>query len=220
MNNENNRKVITNTKRSNTKLQDKMNKKNTPKIFGVYIRSVLTTKIVLHVTEIGNNLIQNLEKKLIQKTSNKCIPEGYIKHQSIKIQNYSAGLVPMSSNIQYTVVYECMLCHPVEGMLMKAKVKHITKAGLRCDIVDEEGNIPIIVFIIREHSNINEYFNSIKEDDEINLRVIGVMFELNDPYISVIGELVESMSTKRQYGGDVDIDGDVDDEIEYDDNDD
>lgn len=216
MNNANNRKVITNTtnaKRTDTKTQDKMNEKNAPKIFGVYVRSILTTKIVLHITEIGNNLMQNLEKKLIQKTSNKCIPEGYIKHQSIKIQNYSAGLVPMSSNIQYTVVYECMLCHPVEGMLMKAKVKHITKAGLRCDVVDEEGNIPINVFIIREHSNINEYFNSIKEDDEINVRVIGVMFELNDPYISVIGELVESMPTKRHYGG-------GGDNIEYDDNDD
>lgn len=161
------------------------------KIFGVYIPSILTTKVVLHITEIGKNIKQNLENKIIQKISNKCIPEGYVKPQSIKIQSYSAGLVPMSANIAYTVVYECMVCYPVEGMIIKAKVKNITKAGFRCEVIDEVGNMPIIAFIIREHSVINEYFNSVKEEDIINIKVIGVTFELNDPYISIIGELHE-----------------------------
>ena len=161
------------------------------KIFGVYIPSILTTKVVLHITEIGKNIKQNLENKIIQKISNKCIPEGYVKPQSIKIQSYSAGLVPMSANITYTVVYECMVCYPVEGMIIKAKVKNITKAGFRCEVIDEVGNMPIIAFIIREHSVINEYFNSVKEEDIINIKVIGVTFELNDPYISIIGELHE-----------------------------
>jgi len=162
-----------------------------PKIFGVYIPSILTTKVVLHITEIGKNIKQNLENKIIQKISNKCIPEGYVKPQSIKIQSYSAGLVPMSANITYTVVYECMVCYPVEGMIIKANVKNITKAGFRCEVIDEAGNMPIIAFIIREHSVINEYFNSVKEEDIINIKVIGVTFELNDPYISIIGELHE-----------------------------
>lgn len=161
------------------------------KIFGVYIPSILTTKVVLHITEIGKNIKQNLENKIIQKISNKCIPEGYVKPQSIKIQSYSAGLVPMSANITYTIVYECMVCYPVEGMIIKAKVKNITKAGFRCEVIDEAGNMPIIAFIIREHSVINEYFNSVKEEDIINIKVIGVTFELNDPYISIIGELHE-----------------------------
>lgn len=162
------------------------------KLFGVYIPSILTTKVVLHIKEIGKNIKQNLEKKLVQQISNKCIPEGYVKPQSIKIQHYSAGLVPMSSYVSYTVIYECMVCHPVEGMRINATVKNITKAGIRCEVVDEKGNVPIIVFIIREHSVIDEYFNSVKEEDNIQVRVIGVMFELNDPYISVIGELMRN----------------------------
>jgi DNA-directed RNA polymerase subunit E'/Rpb7 len=162
------------------------------KLFGVYTPAILTTKIVLHISEIGKNMKQNIEKKLVQKIANKCIPEGYVKPQSIKLHNYSAGLVPMSSNISYTVIYECMVCHPVEGMLIRANVKHNTKAGFRCDVTDDAGNTPIIAFVIREHSTINEYFNSIKEGDDILIRVIGVMFELNDPYISVIGELRET----------------------------
>jgi DNA-directed RNA polymerase subunit E'/Rpb7 len=167
-----------------------------PKIFGVYIPSILTTKVVLHITEVGKNVKQNLENKIIQKISNKCIPEGYVKPQSIKIQTYSAGLVPMSANITYTVIYECMVCYPVEGMIIEAKVKNITKAGFRCEVIDEAGNMPIIGFIIREHSVINEYFNSVKEEDVINIKVIGVTFELNDPYISIIGELHEDKSSR------------------------
>lgn len=163
---------------------------NTPKLFGVYIPSLLTTKIVLHITEISKNIKQTLEKKLVQKISNKCIPEGYVKPQSVKIQSYSAGVVPMSPYISYIVIYESMVCFPVEGMVIESKVKNITKAGFRCEVTDETGNMPIIVFIIREHSVINEVFNSIKEDEDINVKVIGVTFELNDPYISVIGELV------------------------------
>ena len=187
--------------------------KTKTKLFGVYSPSLLTIKISLHITEIGKNIKQNLEKKIIQKISNKCIPEGYVKPQSIKIHNYSAGLVPMSSNITYNVVYECMISHPVEGMIIKAKVKNITKAGLRCEVIDESGNMPIIVFIIREHSNINDYFNSIKEDYDVYVKVIGVMFELNDPYISVIAELIENFQENHndyKRGGDGDnVDMDI-----------
>ena len=168
-----------------------------PKIYGVYIPSILTTKIVVHITEIGKNIKQTLEKKLVQKISNKCIPEGYVKPQSVKIQTYSAGVVLMSAHITYIIIYECMVCYPVEGMIIETKVKNITKAGFRCEVIDESGNTPIIAFIIREHNITNQHFNSVKEEDTINIRVIGVTFELNDPYISVIGELVEKISNKE-----------------------
>ena len=196
------------------------------KIHGVYIPSILTTKLVVHISEIGKNIKQNLEKKLVQKISNKCIPEGYVKPQSVKIQSYSAGLVPMSANITYIVIYECMVCYPVEGMIIETKVKNITKAGFRCEVIDESGNTPIIAFIIREHNITNQHFNSVKEEDTINIRVIGVTFELNDPYISVIGELVEktnkkeeSKQPKKQFQFKM-RGGDDDDEDEDDDDDD
>jgi len=208
------------------------NTTTTPKIYGVYIPSILTTKLVIHISEIGKNVKQQLEKKLVQKISNKCIPEGYVKPQSVKIQSYSAGLVPMSSHITYIVIYECMVCHPVEGMIIETKVKNITKAGFRCEVMDESGNTPIIAFIIREHNIMNHQFNSVKEEETINIRVIGVTFELNDPYISVIGELIENPVGKRETnppkkqfqlkmkGGDDDDDEDDDDDDDDDDEDD
>jgi hypothetical protein len=41
-----------------------------------------------------------------------------------------------------------------------------------------------------------QQFNEIKEGDKMNIRVIGQRFELNDKYISIIGELVKEKEFK------------------------
>mgnify|MGYP007000347125 len=51
---------------------------------------------------------------------------------------------------------------------------------------------PLIIFIARDHHYKNpELFSSIKESDEIIVKIIGQRFELNDPAISVIAELID-----------------------------
>ena len=75
-------------------------------------------------------------------------------------------------------------------MIFKGIVKNITKAGLKCQT--SEDITPIIAFVARDHHYQNIHFQKIKVDDEISIKVIGIRFELNDKYISVIGELVES----------------------------
>jgi CTP synthase (UTP-ammonia lyase) len=37
----------------------------------------------------------------------------------------------------------------------------------------------------------SSYFNSVKENDNIKIKVIGQRYELNDKYISIIASLVE-----------------------------
>ena len=47
----------------------------------------------------------------------------------------------------------------------------------------------MVLFVSRDHNiNVN-LFNKINIEDKIKVRVIGTRFELNDEYISVIGEL-------------------------------
>ena len=41
-------------------------------------------------------------------------------------------------------------------------------------------------------------FSQLNVDDEITVRVIGIRYELNDEYISVIAELVASKKPKRK----------------------
>jgi DNA-directed RNA polymerase subunit E'/Rpb7 len=195
-------------------------------VYSVYLRSLLTTKITLHVTEIGKQLIENLHKKLILKVSGKCIEEGFCSSNNIKIIQHSAGSV-FSENITYHVSYECNICFPTEGQTIIGKVKSSTKAGLHCQVVDLDGTIPITAFVARDHNFNNVIFHEAKENDIVILNVIGIRFELNDPFICVIANIVSIEEIKGQKGGAEKIDNKyfdgnkvVDDEVyDVDDND-
>lgn len=158
------------------------------KIYGVFTKSLLHQKVSLSITEIGNNLKQNLEQKLIFKNEGKCIAEGFVKPNSIKIIQYSSGVINMDA-VDFNTVFECFICYPVEGMLVECTVKTVTKAGVHAEVKVDD-TIPIVVFIARDHHNTNKYFAFIKENTNIIVRIIGVRFELNDTHICAIGTLV------------------------------
>ena len=159
------------------------------KIYGVYMKSILDKKVCLSITEIGKNVIQNLERKIQFEITGKCINEGYIKPGSINIINYSSGIVN-SNFVEFKVIFECMACLPVEGMLEECVCKTITKAGIHAQVMDEDGNMPITMFIARDHHHLDNRFNEVKEGDIITSKVIGVRYELHDSYICAIGNLL------------------------------
>lgn len=165
---------------------------NDRKIFGVYMRSILDTKVTLAITEIGKNVKPNLEVKVISKIAGKCITDGFIKPNSIKIISYSSGMI-LAEHVEFHVVFECMVCLPVEGMLIECTCKTITKAGIHAQVIDDEGNMPVTVFVARDHHHLDNRFNNIKEGGKIAVRVIGIRYELNDQYICVIAKLAELM---------------------------
>ncbi len=161
-----------------------------PQVFGVYIKSLLTMKTILSITEIGKNVKQNLEKKIVSKTEGRCIAEGFVKPNSVQIVSYSCGTVN-SENIEFCAVFECMISHPFEGMLIECDAKTITKAGIHAE-VNDDGVVPITVFVARDHNYTMRNFNDIKEHMKITVKVIGIRYELNDPYICVIGMLANT----------------------------
>jgi DNA-directed RNA polymerase subunit E'/Rpb7 len=158
------------------------------KIYGVYSPSVLTTKVILSINDVGKNVKQNLERTIQKNTEGKCIPEGFIKPGSVSVMTYSSGNV-LNANIEFQTVYECMLCHPVEGMLMECTAKTITKAGVHAEVIDEGGSVPITIFIARDHHFTYKEFSNIKEGDNLIVSVIGCKYELNDKYIYAIASL-------------------------------
>ena len=57
------------------------------KIYGVYENSLLNKTIRMHIQEVGSQIKMNLENKIKSLYIGKCIPEGFIKPNSIKIIN-------------------------------------------------------------------------------------------------------------------------------------
>jgi hypothetical protein len=152
----------------------------------LFSHSLLERQIVLPMLNVGKNLMQTFDSYVKMNYEGKCSVEGFIKPGSINIISYSAGQ-NIAENIIFTVVFECQICCPVEGMKIPCIAKNITKAGIRAE--SKEDPSPIVVFIARDHYYEKDYFNNVKEGDNIMIKVIGQRFELNDKYISIVAEL-------------------------------
>ena len=159
------------------------------KVVDIYMNNLITKKIIVPIIYVNANILQTLQKIIATEIEGKCIVEGYIKHNSVKVMTYSSGLIS-GANVVFEVIFECLVCNPVEGMNINCIVRNITKAGIRAEINEEVS--PLIIFIARDHHHLSQKFSKIKDNEEIRARVIGQRFELNDKYISVIAELIDT----------------------------
>lgn len=165
----------------------------------LYSRNMLEMKVILLPMQIGKNKTKNnLQQIIISKIEGKCIKEGYVQPNSVKIINYSSGLVK-TEYIEFTVIFECKTCNPVEGTILNNCIcTSVTKGGIHADIHDKNGNIPATAYILRDQFADNRSFQLIEKQTKFNLRVIGVRFELNDPCIEIIAEVWGFVDKKKQ----------------------
>lgn len=171
-------------------------KKKEQKIATIYSRCLITRNILMPMTCIGKNIKETIEKNIIYNFEGKCVVEGFVKPGSIKVITYSSGLI-QGTNVSFEVVFECEICCPVEGMLISCTAKNITKAGIRAESADETPS-PVVIFIARDHHYSVAQFTNVQEGDKFVARVIGQRFELNDKYVSIMGELVIEKNQKKK----------------------
>lgn len=181
------------------------NKRKEPKHMNIYSRAIINRNIRIPVKYVGKNIQEVIEKNISNLFENKCIVEGFVKPGSIKIITYSSGIV-LGLNCQFEVAFECLVCCPVEGMLIQCVAKNITKAGIRAEAGDEQPS-PVVVFVARDHHYMNAQFSTIQQGDKFLARVIGQRYELNDKYVSVIAELAEKPKPRLIIGGSTEEDG-------------
>lgn len=166
---------------------------------GIYHQVLLTRRITLSIAAVGGNIRQLLEEYINQNISGLCGPEGYIAPNSAKVMNYSSPVLK-ADLVVFQVTFECLVCNPVEGMVINAVAKNVTKAGIRAevgDLNDDNTQTPMVIFVSRDHHAQNKTFNDINVDDQIQVRIIGVRFKMNDKYISAIAQLVDKPSVEK-----------------------
>ena len=167
-------------------------------IKNVYNKCQITKKIMLPITAIGQNLLSTLENTITEMICGKCIVDGYVKPGSIQIISYTCGTLK-NSKVLFDVVFNCDVCFPVAGMKLKCIAKNITKAGIRAESSEDDGNqSPFILYIARDHSFTSDVFNSMKVGQEFVAKVIDQRFELYDNYISIIGEISQSYEREKE----------------------
>jgi len=175
-----------------------MNQNKEKKEYGVYIASMLSKRVVLKITEIGKNIKQNLERKIKYSIEGKCIAEGFIRPRTVEIISYSCGLIK-DDHIEFQVIYKCLVCNPIKDVEVECKVKNITKAGIHAEVRDNDDNVPIVIFVARDHNYTNNMFDNVEKDAIIHVKIIGVRFELNDPSITAIAYLLNNRERVNEF---------------------
>ena len=136
------------------------------------------------------NILALLHTTLISCIEGRCITEGYIKPHSTRIIDFKCGKI-IAKNVQFNIVIECLVCNPPTNSVISCIAKNITQAGIRA--VSDDEYSPVVVYITRDFGIDSDktYYNSIKEGDKINIKIIGKRFEMNDKHIQIIGFLVQ-----------------------------
>jgi hypothetical protein len=153
----------------------------------IYSQCEITRTIILAITSVGKNIRGTIEKQIISLVEGKCILEGFVRRDSVKLVNYSSGTVK-GTQIIYNTIFTCDVFYSVPGMPLNCVVKTVNAAGVQAESADISPS-PFIVYIMKDHYYNNDEFNSIAVDDRIRVIAKLQRFEINDSHIELIADL-------------------------------
>jgi len=162
----------------------------------LFIPIKFRTTITIKPNELDNNFEKTILNKLKQNYENICSKYGYIKNNSIKIIKRSIGTIKnqhFNGNISFDLVCIAEICNPIQGSIIKCKVKAKNSLGLLAEGYYDK--IPILEIIIPKisagiQSEIN--LDNISIGQEIKIEVCGKKYQLFDKHISIIGRAIKN----------------------------
>ena len=158
----------------------------------IYFKSTLNSKVSIKASDLNKNIENIIEKKLKENYEGKCCKDGYIKKDSIEIVNRSMGRMEpgqFNGSVTYNIEYSAEICNPSEKQLIDCNAVSINKIGVLC--MSDNENQPFKIIIPRRTHLDNPSFKEIIEGSKIQIEVVGSRFEINDTFISIIGNLVK-----------------------------
>jgi DNA-directed RNA polymerase subunit E'/Rpb7 len=170
---------------SNNSTENILTIDNSNDINNIYFNNILLKKIIVKSKFLNENINEYIFNHLKEKVEGKCIDEGYIKADSIKIIKKSVGMLlgsRFTGDVTYEIAYTADICNPVIGNVLLCKVKFINKLGILAN------NGPLSIIIGRQ-MNKSDIFNNVNIGDTIKVEVVTKKFSLNDKEIRIIAKL-------------------------------
>jgi DNA-directed RNA polymerase subunit E'/Rpb7 len=171
-----------------------------------YSDCMATRKITIPYNEVtkhaaAGKVTDMIRKHISSQIENKCTIEGFVHPNTCKVLSHSSGML-QGQNVVFDVAYKCSVFLPCEGAVLVCRVKSVTGAGILAGINHASVVNPVVVYVLREHhssESVSSYFNAVKPDSVIRVRVVGRRFELNDTHVSVIGQLLHAADSVNEY---------------------
>jgi DNA-directed RNA polymerase subunit E'/Rpb7 len=162
----------------------------------LFIPIKFKTNVILMPNELDLDFEKTILKKIKENYENICSKYGYIKRNSIKIIKRTIGIVKnqhFNGNTSFCVLCLAEICNPIQGSIIKCKVKNINKMGVLAEGYYD--NIPILEIIIPLNSaGIKSEINleTLAKGQEIKIEVCGKKYQLFDKHISIIGRAIKN----------------------------
>ena len=162
----------------------------------LFIPIKFKTNILISPNELDADFDKTILKKVKDNYENVCSKYGYIKNNSIKIVKRSIGIIKnqhFNANISFNIVCLAEICNPIQGSIIKCKVKSINKMGVLAEGYYDK--IPILEIIIPSNSaGIKSEINleTLSKGQEIKIEVCGKKYQLFDKHISIIGKAIKN----------------------------
>ena len=164
----------------------------------LFISTKIKSSLSVEPKELNSNLNKKIIKKIRLNVEGKCIKNGYVRKNSVKLVKRSLGQSLTShfnGNVLFHIEYLVDLCNPLEGATIECSVINSNKMGILAEILGVEDS-PLNILLAKQHHIDNLEFEDLRERDIIKIRVLGKRYEFGDSQITIIG-LLESEYQKQ-----------------------
>ncbi len=158
----------------------------------VYESKVLGANVQLQPNHINtlniDDVILQLHRNKVE-TRGKCISEGYIKPDSIRVVGKGLGCMEnhnFNGAIDYHIKYVADICNPKPGQIMECIIDTINETSTLCYIGDVLTS-PVEIYLFRDHYVGNAEYASLQVGDKIFVQVLNSQHDFGDDKILVSG---------------------------------
>jgi DNA-directed RNA polymerase subunit E'/Rpb7 len=94
----------------------------------IYFNNILIKRLCIKAKYLNEHIDEYINNYLKSNVEGKCIDEGYVEPNSIKVIKKSVGLIlgsRFTGDVTYDIIYTANVCNPVTGNIINCKVKFI-----------------------------------------------------------------------------------------------
>ena len=167
----------------------------------IFVQSTLSRPIQIPVGDIcGDVQVETVFKSVLERElEGKCAVEGYIKKGSIVVSKYSVGILK-EHQVGFTVDFTADVLYPVKDQILKCVVLGPNHYGLHCKLLADDQTDACDVYIPRDHHHPTARLNKYAAGSEIEVKVSGSRFEVNDAQITVIASIHDGVNETAEVG--------------------
>lgn len=169
---------------------------------------IIDHTIKIPAKHVGKNLMDIIELRTRSELEGKCGPQGFIRPGSTKILSHGKGElvdIDFGKSYMFNLKIKCEICNPLRGLRFKALVQAHNKIGVLAEggFFDNFGNlIPVLeVVVIKDTVMLQNEIptDELEVGDEVNIEVLGRVYELHDTRIRAFGRTVKSLDEKSDF---------------------